>query len=1086
LTYLRLAAAARRTVPDFRTLCSALRTFLPYNLAMAAQPDVNVLDPIGALLGDLDTIARVAQSGVQPATTARLEPGETRPAAIVFVDVVGFTNLAQVLDSETLTKLIDRTFQIFDHTVKGHGGYCDKVIGDAGLYVFAGHIAYEPPCQAALRCALALQGRAAQINQSLAGTELSLGVRCGVSFGMVTRQRVGGPAAQVTVMGATVNLAQRLEGAAQPGTVYTVREVLDEVGELFDVESAGTAELKGFGPREVFRVTAERRREVRLRGRGQISPLVGRDELLDEAEAIVEGWWREADEAAARGEKTPGRLLVFQGPTAIGKSRVAWELVKRLKAKHNIATATAHCTPHGGLLAFAAELLQVADLRAEGLVDRWTELCPRGADVHGADYAERAMQHLPLLAYLLGSSEVDTSGIRQADNSSFLLACKLALKTCCELLEDSAQNPRSSPELVLVIEDLQWSGEQQLELCSYLLDELGLPPTVIATCRDELRNEHASTLLERGAVHRLEALSDEQGRALFQALLPGLKLPEKLDRQLHRNSAGLPYYFEETALLLQQRGIVESTGPDSPEPHYRLTGDTSQLELPHDLRMLILGRLDLLDPKLRAVAQHASVIGRSFAVPELQALQAAVDGPTGTHLKEALAHLLVEGLLILADDGRYMFRHILTRRACYDSLLTSNKHKLHNAYASLLRGRFAPGSADETYMLRQIALHYYRAVNSDEAIEYMCELLIAMAKSHNLRNWKQIYSKAKELAIQSDPNQWHYIYRARGVYHLTKNKLTDAECNFKRATKLAQEFNDLKSVSRALIDLAIVIRLKGDINYALELQLQALHLLKQLNSSELLSLLYSNMGLNYHSLGKHEKAKLCYEQALIQSSISNDIRSRATTLINLGSLQIELGDVQTAISSFTYALEAATCLHDLALQNAINGNLGVAYYHDGQASNAINCFQQSLQLSLESNLFSSAAFCALNLAELYEERNSFDQSIHFYQVSANLFEQCGNLPMYSVALSQQGRVYARHDKRDLSYEALTKALKLCNFGNDLTAIGVNACCWAVLAKVNSDSDSYNTWLDTAKLCSERLNVGSNSPLNLALQDLAGK
>ncbi|MCH7494395.1 adenylate/guanylate cyclase domain-containing protein, partial [bacterium] len=159
-------------------------------------------DPIASLLEDLDTIAGVARAGVLTASQDELEAGETRPAAVLFLDVVGFTRLARQLASDQLARLIDRTFRIFELTAKAHGGYCDKVVGDAGLYVFLGDPGHPPACESALAAGLALVARARQVSETLKGAGVDLAVRVGVAFGEVTRQRVGGEGWQVTVMGA--------------------------------------------------------------------------------------------------------------------------------------------------------------------------------------------------------------------------------------------------------------------------------------------------------------------------------------------------------------------------------------------------------------------------------------------------------------------------------------------------------------------------------------------------------------------------------------------------------------------------------------------------------------------------------------------------------------------------------------------------------------------------------------------------------------------------------------------------------------------------------------------------------------------
>jgi adenylate cyclase len=217
---------------------------------MSEQPPTS-LDPVAGLLGDLETIAGIAQAGIRAPDTA-LEPGETRPCAVLYLDVVGFTELARQLPPDDLARLIDRTFRIFEVTVRGSGGYCDKVIGDAALFVFPGHPHHAPACQAALHSALGLRRRLAQINQSLGGVGIRLAIRAGITFGTVSRQRVGGGQQQLTVMGEVINLAQRLEATATADTICTVAEVVSETELLFDFAAAGTRELKGFGPTAVF------------------------------------------------------------------------------------------------------------------------------------------------------------------------------------------------------------------------------------------------------------------------------------------------------------------------------------------------------------------------------------------------------------------------------------------------------------------------------------------------------------------------------------------------------------------------------------------------------------------------------------------------------------------------------------------------------------------------------------------------------------------------------------------------------------------------------------------------------------------
>jgi hypothetical protein len=192
----------------------------------------------------------------------------------------------------------------------------------------------------------------------------------------------------------------------------------------------------------------------------RLTPLVGRGKLLKEAQVQVAAWLeqrygRSTFDIASGAERIDGRnrLLVLTGPPAVGKSRMAYELIKCLLESHEANKATAHCVESASLSTFAAEITGVALIDKENLPQRWEELCQYAARTVNDTYADRARRHLPLLALLLDCKGVDTSGIRRADTGSFIHSVKLALCTCCEVAAHFTAKP-----VVLVIEDLQWMG----------------------------------------------------------------------------------------------------------------------------------------------------------------------------------------------------------------------------------------------------------------------------------------------------------------------------------------------------------------------------------------------------------------------------------------------------------------------------------------------------------------------------------------------------------------------------------------------------------------------------------------------------
>ena len=140
---------------------------------------------------------------------------ERRVVTVVFADLVGFTALSEVRDPEQVKNLVDRCFERLAADVTAFGGRVDKIVGDAMLALFGAPVAHEDDAERAVRAALRMQET---IAAHAAETEGAIRLRVGVNTGevLVGALRAGG---EYTAMGDVVNTADRLQTAAEPGTV---------------------------------------------------------------------------------------------------------------------------------------------------------------------------------------------------------------------------------------------------------------------------------------------------------------------------------------------------------------------------------------------------------------------------------------------------------------------------------------------------------------------------------------------------------------------------------------------------------------------------------------------------------------------------------------------------------------------------------------------------------------------------------------------------------------------------------------------------------------------------------------------------
>src|SRR3954469_19956344 len=233
-------------------------------------------------------------------TLARME---RKLATILFADLVGSTELGASLDPEYARDLLDRFYDAMEAEVALGGGTIEKFIGDAVVAVFGAPAAQEDHAERALQVALSMQERLQELFHG--GLSLRIGVNSGeVAVG---RPREGSSFAT----GDAVNVAARLEQAAEPGHALVGERTAALVGDAFELGVPRTIKAKGkpggVACRELGRMRAPRRPRG---GHGLEATVIGRARELD---------WLEAIAARTRADGRP-RLARIVGEAGMGKT----------------------------------------------------------------------------------------------------------------------------------------------------------------------------------------------------------------------------------------------------------------------------------------------------------------------------------------------------------------------------------------------------------------------------------------------------------------------------------------------------------------------------------------------------------------------------------------------------------------------------------------------------------------------------------------------------------------------------------------------------------------------------------------------
>jgi len=159
----------------------------------------------------------------------------------LFVDVRGFTSLAEQLSPAQVAAQLNRFYELASNAIFRHDGTLDKLVGDQVMAFFGAPIQHVDHARRAVETAVEIlrdvMDPAAQI-----GLRVGAGISSGEAFvGNVG----GGDVTDYTVLGDTVNVAARLQGEAAAGEILVSDETYASVGDLFSKASRRELLLKG-------------------------------------------------------------------------------------------------------------------------------------------------------------------------------------------------------------------------------------------------------------------------------------------------------------------------------------------------------------------------------------------------------------------------------------------------------------------------------------------------------------------------------------------------------------------------------------------------------------------------------------------------------------------------------------------------------------------------------------------------------------------------------------------------------------------------------------------------------------------------
>ena len=941
--------------------------------------------------------------------------GERKQVTVMFADISGFTAMSEQRDAEEVVTLVNACLAELSECVYRYEGTIDKYIGDAIMAIFGAPRAHEDDPERAIRTALAMGEALDEFNAKPPLPLVDpLGIHVGIGTGYVIAGLIGTQRHQdYTVMGDAVNLASRLEDVSNRGQIFVSEDTYRLTSRLFVFKKLDPIAVKGKANAvNIYEVLGAREQPGSMRGlTGLQAPLVGRDSEAQKVSLAVSNL-----------QAGQGGILLVEGEAGIGKSRLVAEV------RHHLDGTPLDCRwlegrglSYGRSLSYhlmAGVLRNYLDLSDEDDEARvWFKLQAMGPDLFGS----RADEVLPYLAMLLGLRlpEAIAEKIPQADPQLLQQRVFIAFGEWVEAV--GAEGP-----LVLAFDDLHWADPSSVDLIEYLM-ALTLHDPLLILCvsrpdreapfwevRERAMAEYAGSLVHIS----LNPLSLHESRNLVNSLLQMEDVPPEVEKVVLGRAEGNPLFVEEVLRTLIEEGtLTRDNGV------WRITRAVDVTEIPDTLQGVLSARIDRLNDPVKRVVQIAAVVGRVF---QRYVLDRVVDD--ASILDDCLAQLQIAQIIRERSpepEPEFIFKHILTQEAAYQSLLGQQRRSYHRRVADALARLFWERGEEYAGL---VAAHYERAEAWPRALRYLQRAGDAARTSFAIKEAIDYYSRALQVADRlgdvAEPVERLSLYERRGQLLM---RLADAEGaldDYERMRDLAQAIKDKRAELRALNEIGALQASRRDFVRAADYFNQALTLARDIGDQAGIADSLNRLGGVHFNTAKPEEAQNCHREALEIARALDDNALLAATLDGLGQIDLLRGRVRASLDKYKQIADLHRRLGNQAgLMEALN-SLAAAYTWLGEYEQVADACEEALafvskvgNLPVVPSLYTYLAISHFNRGELGKAGDRLREGL-------SVARSLDHITMQALCLSWMGYYHLILGQFDKALEAADEGVSL--------------------------------------------------------------
>ncbi len=944
-----------------------------------------------------------------PAKSAKA-PGiiesERRIITILFADVKGSTAIAEQLDPEEWTEIMNGAFERLIPAIARFGGTVARLMGDAVLALFGAPVAHEDDPYRAILAAIRMIDDLRPYQEQIRGRLLEAGlkpdptdfeVRIGINTGLVVVGRVGSDlSGEYTAMGDAVNIAARMEQTAKPGTIQISQDTYRHIASIVQTKPVGEILVRGKSdPLLTYEVLGLRANIGELRSAsGLDAPLIGRD---DEMEILRR--------SRVHLQQGSGQIACLIGEAGLGKSRLIHEL--------RLETLDSSLIEWYDTFSLSFEASQPYGL-LQRLLRRVCECAQNDSPEIVKRRIIRLVQTLPEEMRAQMNSVLGSLFSLELENGLQSLSGEELKRELFAAMGAFWQYQAELHPVIIVLDDLHWADAASVELVRHLFAIAEHAPIFFLCVFRPDRQSPAwslKQLAENDYHHRyqelwLSPLKAHESDTLIDSLFQASDLPKEARDLILKKAEGNPLFVQE---IVWEMIESETILPTEDGEGWRLAGDIGEIDVPDSLEAVLVARIDRLQENTRRTLQLAAVIGRSFYYRVLDLIATNVD-----RLDQQLLTLQQVGLIqetARIPELEYIFRHVLTQEAAYNTILLKRRRHFHQRTGEIMEQLFADRLDEHAPLL---AHHFLRSGDHDRSLKYLVRAGDNAARLHAHKEAIDHFSKAIDIedGMPISVENKIILHRGRGLAYEIMGMFDQALTDLEVVLETAKESGRMQEVWRALLDLGMLWAARNYQNTEKYFQ-QALEIARELDDPVALGRSLNRLGNWYvnaerprEGIQYHQEAKTIFESL-------DDPRGLADTLDLLGMASLLGGDPG---ASKAYHSDAITQFEALGDRTGLVSSLtartySAPIYQTRSASpsstlgEAVIDGERALQMSREIGWRAGESYARWSLAQIYGAMGRFGAAFDQAQSGLAIAVEIDHVQWMAGANNTLGHLY---------------------------------------------------------------------------------